>query len=268
VTALGGAELLVSRLALAKDGGGGGAPPGPPFDFSDSFYRSNGIDPTKVIGRVNGHDGRSVIGTAPDANHSNVRITATNGGFDHDGALVFFVVTGNVAPATFLAGSAGQDALNNANEFTAFGFPSASGKGRRQDDVFDTRHGFFDKDPVGVWTKAAVAYTAAALNTTAGQQALAALASANGVDLDGTPMIRTTDNIESLTSQGFATVTKLAQDGSQGPPWFTCPILQNLGPTTIAKDATLNVARRPDGTALVPQQVTRFNCLQAGGTSC
>jgi hypothetical protein len=265
-TVLGG--LVVGPATLASGGDGGGATTGPPFDFSDAFYRRNGLDPTRIVGRVNGSDGRSVLGTAPDANHSNVRLTATAGGFDHDGALVFFVVPGQVAPATFLAGSAGQSALSIANEFTAFGFPSASGKGRRQDDVFDTRHGFFGKDPLSIWKKAAVAYTSAALNTSAGQQALASLASANGTDADGTPLIRTTDNIESLQSNGFVTVTTLAQDGSQGPPWFLCPLLVNPGPAAIARDATLNVARRADGTAVVPQLVTKFNCLQAGGTSC
>src|SRR2546430_1187474 len=216
-------SLVVSPAVLGKGGDGAGATTGPPFDFSDAFYRSNGLDPAKIVGRVTGSDGRSVLGTAPDANHSNVRLTATAGGFDHDGALVFFVVPGQVNPATFLS----QGALSNANEFTAFGFPSASGTGRRQDDVFDTRHGFFGKDPLAVWKKAAVPYPSAARTPPAGKQALASLASANGTDADGTPLIRTTDNIESLQSNGFVTVTTLAQDGSQGPPWFLCPLMVN-----------------------------------------
>jgi hypothetical protein len=272
--ALGFGDLVWSQPALAKgggDGGGGGNGIGngvPPFDFSDAFYRANGLDPTQLVGRVNGADGRSVVATTTDPNHRNVRVTATAGGFDHDGNLVFFAVFANVNPATFLASSAGQNAKSTANGFHAFGFPRASGTGRRQDDVFETNHGFDGKDPIAIWTKAAVAYTSAATTTAAGQQALASLAASNGTDLDGTPMIRTTDEIESLSGQGFVSVTTLAQDGSAGPPWFLCPIIVNPTGHSIAADATLAVTLKPDGTALVPQFPQLFHCLQSTGSAC
>jgi len=275
--ALGGAGLLSSPIALAKDGGGGGGGGEggggggngigngvPPFDFSDSFYRSNGLDPAQLVGRVNGADGRSVVATTTDSRHRNVRVTSTAGGFDHEGNIVFFAVFGNVNPATFLNGSA----KSNANRFRAFAFPRASGTGRRQDDVFETNHGFEGKDPLGVWTKAQVSFTSAALTTSAGQSALAALASRNGTDLDATPMIRSGDDIEGLQSQGFVTITTLAQDGSAGPPWFLCPIISNPIGGSIAPDAKLAVTLKPDGTALVPRFQTLFNCLQATGSAC
>jgi hypothetical protein len=42
---------------------------------------------------VNGQDGRSVIDNSnTDPNRRNVRVTGLNGGFDHDGTLIFFVV--------------------------------------------------------------------------------------------------------------------------------------------------------------------------------
>jgi hypothetical protein len=273
-TALGGAERLGSRWALAKggdDGGGGGNGIGggtPPFDFSDSFYRANGLDPSRLVGRVNGADGRSVVATTADPKHRNVRVIATNGGFDHDGRPALFVVFANVSPTTFLAGPAGNGANGIANEFSAFNFPRAAGAGRRQDDVFDTRHGFFGKDPLAIWKKASVAYTSAALTTTAGRQALAAVAARSGTDLDGTPMIRTTDDIESLGASGFVTVTTLAVDGSAGAPWFLCPIIQDPAGGSIAPDATLAVTLKPDGTALVPQLQQLFHCLQSRGSAC
>jgi hypothetical protein len=273
-TVLGGAELLRSPLVQAKgggdDGGGGGSNNGigngvPPFDFSDSFYRSNGLDPTLLVGRVNGTDGRSVVATTTDSKHRNVRVIATNGGFDHDGKLIFFVVFANVNPSTFLSSGARSD----ISRFIAYAFPRASGTGRRQDDVFDTRHGFDGKDPLAIWVKGSVAFTAAATTTSAGQQALAALAARNGTDLDGTPMIRSTDDIENLGGQGLVTVTTVPQDGSSTtPPWFLCPFINNPIGKSIAPDATLAVTLRPDGTALVPQFQSLFRCLQSTGSAC
>jgi hypothetical protein len=37
---------------------------------------------------------------------------------------------------------------------------------------------------------------------------------------------------------------------------------------SIAKDAVLDVVRRPDGTPVDPQVVTQFNCLQQTGSFC
>ena len=245
-------DVLAGLLGVA-----GAAEPGgtaiTPFDFSDGFYRANGLDPRLLVGRVDGWDGRSVAATTSDPRHRNVRVVATNGGFDHCGGLVFYVVLANVDATTFLAGSAGQDAQRLANEFLAFNFPRASGSGRRQDDVFDTRHGFFDRDPLAIWTKASVRYTPSALSTNAGREALAAVAARNGTDLDATPLIRTVDEVESLGSRGFVTVTTLPADGSAGPPWFLCPIIPHPVGRSLAPDATLAVTLRRDGTALEPR---------------
>jgi hypothetical protein len=259
------AGLLGVAGAAEPGGSGNGIGDGtPPFDFSDGFYRANGLDPGLLVGRVDGWDGRSVAAATSDPRHRNVRVVATSGGFDHRGGLVFYVVLANVAATTFLAGSAGQDAHRLANEFLAFNFPRASGAGRRQDDVFDTRHGFFGRDPLAIWTKASVRYTPAALSTTAGRQALAAVAASNGTDLDATPLIRTVDDIESLGSRGFVTVATLPADGSEGPPWFLCPIIRNPA-GSLAPDATLAVALRRDGAALDPQFHQLFRHLQSGG---
>jgi hypothetical protein len=257
-------DVLAGLLGVAAEPGASGTAP---FDFSDGFYRANGLDPRLLVGRVDGWDGRSVAAATSDPRHRNVRVVATNGGFDHCGGLVFYVVLANVDATTFLAGSAGQGAHRLASEFLAFNFPRASGTGRRQDDVFDTLPGFFGRDPLAIWTKASVRYTASALSTTAGRQALAAVASRNGCDLDTTPLIRTVDDIESLGSRGFVTVTTLPTDGSAGPPWFLCPIIRDPVGRSLAPDATLAVTLRRDGTALVPQFHQLFRQLQspAGG---
>src|SRR5438128_911510 len=59
---------------------------GPPFDFSDSFYLANGIDPSKIQQRVGTTTSTSafvVEASGPNANHNNIRITETTGGFDN-----------------------------------------------------------------------------------------------------------------------------------------------------------------------------------------
>jgi hypothetical protein len=255
-------------VAGASDLGGNGIGEGnTPFDFSDGFYRANGLDPRLLVGRVDGWDGRSVAAAASDARHRNVRVVATNGGFDHRGGLVFYVVLANVGATSFLPGSAGQDARGLAGEFLAFNFPRATGAGRRQDDVFDTRHGFFARNPLAIWTKASVRYTPSALSTTAGRQALAAVAARNGTDLDTTPLIRTVEDVESLGSRGFVTVTTLPTDGAAGPPWFLCPIIRNPVGRRLAPDATLAVTLRRDGAALEPRFRQLFRQLRttAGG---
>src|SRR5262249_7290299 len=99
------------------------------------------------------------------------------------------------------------------------------------------------------------------------QSALSSLASRNGVDLDGTPMIRSTDDIENLQGQGFITVTTQPTDGSAPTPWFLCPFINNPIAKSIASDATLAVTTKPDGTDLVPQFRQRYTCLQSGGGS-
>jgi hypothetical protein len=273
-TAVSGAELAGSRWTPAsggRDRGGAGNGIGggvPPYDFSDSFYRRHGLDPSRLVGRVSGADGRSIVAATADPRHRNVRVVATNAGFGHDGGPLFFVVFAGVRPSTFLAGSAGGAANRVADEFSAFTFPRASGVGRRQDDVFDTRPGFFARDPLAIWRRASVAYTGAALTTSAGRRALAAVAARCGTDLDGTPMIRTAADVESLGASGFVTVTTPAADGSAGPPWCLCPILREPAGGSIAPDASLAVTLKPDGTALVPELPALFHCLQNAGRTC
>jgi hypothetical protein len=249
--------------------------PTPPFDFSDSFYRTNGIDPSKIRIRVSGADGNSVVAQAPDANHRNVRVTSTTGGFDNDGGLIYYNVFGEFFPDAFTSDSAGQSASSIANTFSAFHFPRRSGNpldgnlpNRRQDNVFDTRHGYFSNDPLGLWTLAFVIYTSSAFNTSAGQGALSSLASTNGTDTDGTPIIKKVDEIESLASSGFVTIRTRSTDGSQGAPWRICPVINPPTGGAITKDAFLNFVKKADGSPLIPVILQQFNCLQQTGSPC
>ena len=268
-------EALYSSAFLEEVFGDGGGVGVPPFDFSDSFYLANGIDPSQIHNRVSGTDGNSVIAPASDPDHRNVRVVSTTGGFDADGNLIYYNVFGELFTGAFTMDGAGQSALNIANTFTAFHFPRMSGNpldgnlpNRRQDNVFDTRHGYFSNNPLGLWTLGFVIYTSSAFNTSAGQSALNSLASTNGTDTDGTPIIKKVDEIESLASNGFVTIRTRPTDGSQGATWRICPVLNPPTGGAITKDAFLNFVKKADGTPLIPLILQEFNCLQQTGNLC
>jgi len=203
---------------------------GPPFDFANSFYLANGIDPSKILNRVGGAGSASafvVDNSNTDLTRTDIRITETTGGFNHEGNVLYYTINGFVTPDTFTHNAAGQNAMAIAEAFTAYIFPKASGdpfspalSNRRQDNVFDTRNGYSVANPLGLWTAQFVSFTPAAFNTAAGQKALAALAALNGTDLDGTPILKTAMEVDGLEKKGFAVERHRNFDGSQGFPWI------------------------------------------------
>src|SRR5215471_4421218 len=219
-------------LAMTTTGVGGPSPP--PFDFSDAHYLANGINPAKILARVNGtcpaNDMPScsvVDNSNTDPDRRNIRVRSTTGGFDHEGNPLYYSIFGMVMPNTFTNDAAGQQAMGIANFFSAYIFPKASGdplspdlSNRRQDNVFDTRNGYFVANPLGLWTAVFVSYTPAAFNTPKGQATLAALAAKNGTDLDGTPIIKQAIEVDDLEKKGLAETRTRALDGSQGFPWI------------------------------------------------
>lgn len=198
----------------------------PPYDFSDEFYLQNGIDPSKLLGRVNGADGVSVVDVTNDPSRRDVRVTLTTGGFNASGNLLYYSVFGMMMPDVFTNDAAGQRAMDIANSYRAFIFPTAGGdplspmpSNRRQDNMFDTRNGYFTNNPLGLWIMTFVSYTDKAFNTPDGQKALAALAQQNGLDLDGTPIITLADDVDKLAKAGFVALRTRKLDGSEGFPW-------------------------------------------------
>ena len=137
-----------------------------PFDFSDAFYLQHGIDPTKILNRVNGTCPASDMPSCSVVDNSNtdpdrrsIRVLSTTGGFDHEGNPLYYDINGMVMPSTFTNDAAGKTAMDIANFFSAYIFPKASGdplspalSNRRQDNVFDTRNGYFVANPLGLWT--------------------------------------------------------------------------------------------------------------------
>ena len=194
----------------------------PAFEFSDSFYIEEGIDPSVLLDRLVGQDGRSVSDSSPSGDFLDVRILETTGGYDHKGKPLYYTTNAKLNADAFLT----EEARELADESIAYIFPKAAGNplvpatpNTRQPNVFDTRHGYFSNNPLGLWRVTFVSYTDAAFNTEDGQEALAELAEENGLDSDGTPLIRRVNEIEDLAEDGFVEIRVRNEDGSEGFPW-------------------------------------------------
>jgi hypothetical protein len=207
----------------------------PPFDFTDAFYLQNGIDPAKILNRVNGTCPASdmpscsvVDNSNTDPNRRNIRVLSTTGGWDINGNPLFYNIFGMVTPATFTNDTAGQTAMNIANTFEAYIFPKANGdplspalSNRRHDNVFATTPDYFTGgNPLGLWIAVFVNYTIPANPTKEQRKALDDLAAKNGRDLDGTPQIHTPDELDMLEGLGLAAEQTRPIDGSKGFPWI------------------------------------------------
>ncbi len=199
-----------------------------PFDFSDDFYRANGIEPDRLLDRWIGDDERATMDSAPDTDHNDVRLLATTGGFNASGVIIFYTDQAKITAETFTHDEAGVQAMALANKFRAFIFPLKDGESlspapsnRRQDNLFDTDMEYFNVNKLGLWRLVFVRYTEAATNTIFGRKALRELAEQNGRDLDGTPVIKRMREINDLDAKGLIQLQVRADDGSDGFTWVT-----------------------------------------------
>jgi hypothetical protein len=125
----------------------------PPFDFSDDFYASNGIEFKMLQGPVGGRvgfDGANKPGstengfvappgapghwlfdtTNTDPTRTGVRVLQTTGGFDKDGNLIYYTILGAVQDETFFTpNDAGARGHLLADQFKAFIFPKQQKNG-------------------------------------------------------------------------------------------------------------------------------------------
>jgi hypothetical protein len=197
-----------------------------PFDFSDAFYITNGLDPENFDFRVSPEDENATWSESPDAQHNNTRILEANGGFDSAGQLLYYPAPpANISAQAFLPNAAGQHAREIANEFRAFIFPKRDGNpvgpppaNRRHDNMFDTSSGYLTDNPLGLWRVTFPRYTDAALFPKWDPK-LDELAARNGLDLDGTPIIKRLSEILELEALGLLELIKRPEDGSLGFPW-------------------------------------------------
>lgn len=222
------AGLAIGLLMLLTIVTGSGSIDNQPFQFSDDFYRQNGIDPDAIVDKLDCGDPRTACDeSSPDpSTYSAVRIRETTGGSKHNGNLLYYWIPGKAMPNSFTNDQAGQDARQLADDSFAFLFPRLAGNpispafpNRRQDNIFDTRNGYFSNNPLGLWTIAFISWDGPNLTGDDCQDEMEDMAEDNGIDLDGTPIISTVSEIDKLLSEGCVIQRTRAKDGSQGFPW-------------------------------------------------
>lgn len=237
------------------------------YDFTDAYYRQNGINPNFISGRIQPGP-IAVIDTPIFSNQRNVRALLTLPNYDHSGNIFYFTVLGGFAQNAFTANRAGATARQIADSRFEYVFPKAGtdpvGLGAlRQSVMLDMRGGYFGKDPLGLWTHVWVSFSNKALTSKDGKKTLADLAKKNGLDLDGTPIIASTSDIDNLSKKGYISVTTRAF--TDPLHYSICPVNQDPTDGGIAPDQFLAITLKPDGTPLEPEFLNNFESLQKTG---
>lgn len=240
------------------------------FDFTNAYYWQNGVDPTKIVGRRTGTDGRSVFDTPPFSYQLNVRPTGAIPAYGHNGSIHFFSVLGTLNATSFTNDAAGRRAKRIADTYIEYLFPNRTGNqispgNVRQSAVLDMRNGYFSNNPLGLWLQVYITYTDRAFNTSDGRKMLAELERKNGLGLDGLPIVKTMSELDKLVSKGFVAKRSRKEDGSEGTRYSICPVIEDPTDGGIAPDMTLGITRRPDGTPVEFEILRQFNSLQQTG---
>ena len=254
-----------------------------PFDFSDATYRAHGVVPENIVLRVGtaSRAGDFVIdNTNTDPNRSNVRTIETTPGTTGSSGLTYANIFGVLNSTSFERNAAGQltsrgqAAFDTAERFRVFIFPKASNgsildpflPNKRQDNLFDTRDGYFSNDPLGMWVAVWVVYTPKAF-TSAGRKELDPIAATNGRDLDGTPILTSPSQVDNLAAKGFIELRTRPVDDPVFR-WVICPIPEDPRDGFIRPDAFIRDVKRADGTPVFPALGNNFRCLQQTGDWC
>jgi hypothetical protein len=241
------------------------------YDFTDAYYQQNGIDPTRIEGRRNGADNLSVFDTPFFSYQRNVRALLTLPAYDASSGQHFFTVMGGFNASAFTNNRAGIRAQTIAESYIEYIFPTRDGNpiglgNSRQSGILDMRNGYFSNDPLGLWLHVWVSYTDRAFNTREGQKVLGQLARKNGLALDGTPIIKSLSDLDSLVSKGFAQKRTVARDGSEGAvPYAICPVIKDPKDGGIALDTFLAITRKADGTPVEQFFLDSYNSLKTTG---
>ncbi|HKV39280.1 MAG TPA: hypothetical protein VJX67_08710 [Blastocatellia bacterium] len=150
--------------------------------------------------------------------------------------------------------------------------------------------GYFCDDLLGMWIITYFWYTNDGFGpnqTSQCQQMLAALGQKNGISLDGTPIIKTADELNFLEgsvvgsnpipgfsgqnppSPGCTAEGKEDTGGADGGAvWLICPAMPDPRGGAVAPDAFLDVVRKPNGQPLDPAFLQNFLCLKFTGKFC
>lgn len=237
-----------------------------PFDFNDKNYYQNGVLAEFLIGRKNGADNESVIDFTDGPQYSNVRITATFPAYDEDGNTIFWNYYAGLPKYGFTEDSNGTRAIEIAFATPLYVFPSATVKNSdRQAAMIRTKDTYFEKNQIGISAVFFVEYSELSY-TKAGRAALEALAKQNGLSVDGTPIIKTEEELYALRKEGLVTVTQPSLDEPYFTPFAIAKVIQ-VPAGGITADAFLIYVKGSDGKPLPSEAdiVSKFECYRAGG---
>ena len=241
-----------------------------PFDFSDKFYEENGIQSALILNRRSGLGKYSVPDFTSDPEHRNIRLTATWPAYDFEGNMVYFNYYGDFAGNAFTDDLQGKQAAEIAELNAIYSFPSTVMKGiDRQAVLIDTGNSYYERNPLGLGINVLVEYTDRIFDRDT-QPVLEKLAERNGKSLDGTPIIRTVQELLELTRWELITQRVLNSDDKTGTSYSAARIIADPRSGAIARDAHLLTVTQTDAYPLEAEQafVENFECLRQKGDFC
>ncbi len=269
------ASLLVLSLAFAMSTAQAHDIPydgHPAFEFTDDFYRANGINPDG-IGKpdflngdfLNGGPGgppRPVgveTGVSPHPDYSSLRIDNTLGGFAHNGNKLYFTSGGGITDDDFTNDDAGIEARRIANKYHAFVFLMDDGN-LRQDVIFDERDGYYGANPLGLWLLKFVSWNDTADPVCEDAMADMGERDKNGFGDDFLPLFRTVPEIERMEKKGCVTVS----ENPTSWKWVICPVFKDPRQGALADAELVSTLNKP----AFEDIVGHFECLRDDGDFC
>ncbi len=236
-----------------------------PFDFTDDYYKTNGIKAETLFNRKNGADGQSVFDFATDASRfTHVRIIATLPAYTADGSPIYWNDYGTASKESFASNAAGSRAVQMAKTYPVFVFPSAMVRTTdRQSALIPVDKVYFQNNPIGIGEVVAVEFSDRI--SRAGRKTLNMLIERNGTTIDGTPIIRTMLELKGLAAEGLVTLREV-----ENRPYAVAKVIQYPDRGGITPDAFLVYVKQADGKPLAAEQhfLTRFECLREGSRTC
>jgi len=139
---------------------------------------------------------------------------------------------------------------------------------RRAKIVHNSPFGYFCDDLLGMWIVTYFWFTVDPANPgPVCGPILSSLGQKNGISLDGTPIIKTADELNAqLEANGCGAEGQQDVGGADGGAiWIICPTIPDPRNGAIASDAFLDQVRKPDGSPLDPAFTTNFLSLQRFG---
>jgi hypothetical protein len=247
-----------------------------PFDFSNTYYKTNGVIPDAIFNRRTGEDGFSVFDKAPYEMYSNVRVTATVPAYDQYGNLMYWYPVGDLGAKSFTPDKTGYNARERAGQSPMYIFPDPRKEGfsmftghRHAPLIEVSKQAGAIAFPQGIRMVYVVYYTERGVGKE-GFEMMQYMGKKNGWAADDTAILKTVDDIRYLEKQGFIKVSVLGGEGPDpGNPYTIAPIFENPTAGAIYPDAMLFMTMK-DGRPLPAEEMfwQQFQCLQKYGTFC